>query len=121
MESKFNLKEFRERLGLSQVELAGILGVGERSVYNWEVKGTMPRNREVALKAIFADKITSGSAKNETSVAAGGNAQVTVNQAQQHVLDNIMSEVSAIKELLQGQIAQKDSQISKLLEIISNK
>lgn len=41
------LRSLRKRLGLSAAELARIIGVSEQSVYNWEAKKAVPRQRQV--------------------------------------------------------------------------
>jgi len=50
------LRTLRARLGLSQAQLARLLGVSDQSVYNWEGKKATPRKEQVqaivALRAI---------------------------------------------------------------------
>ncbi|MBL8297221.1 MAG: helix-turn-helix transcriptional regulator [Rhodanobacteraceae bacterium] len=45
------LKSLRVRLGLSAVELAGLLGVTGQSIYNWEQKKSTPRAAQLAQLA----------------------------------------------------------------------
>jgi DNA-binding transcriptional regulator YiaG len=42
------LRSLRARLGLSAPELARLLGVSDQSVYNWELKKTVPRKEQLA-------------------------------------------------------------------------
>lgn len=44
------LRALRERLDISQVELASLIGVSHNSIYNWETGGSQPR--EASLDAL---------------------------------------------------------------------
>lgn len=51
------VREARERANLTQQELAGHLGVSERSVQNWEAGTTFPRpSQRRALLAFIAEQ-----------------------------------------------------------------
>ena len=45
------LRSLRSRLGLSASDLARLLGVTDQSVYNWELKKTVPRREQLARLA----------------------------------------------------------------------
>lgn len=45
------LRSLRARLGLSASDLARLLGVTDQSVYNWELKKTVPRREQLATLA----------------------------------------------------------------------
>jgi DNA-binding transcriptional regulator YiaG len=45
------LRSLRSRLGLSAPELARLVGVSDQSVYNWELKKTVPRKEQLATLA----------------------------------------------------------------------
>ncbi len=45
------LRSLRARLGLSAPELARLMGVSDQSVYNWELKKTVPRKEQLASLA----------------------------------------------------------------------
>lgn len=48
-----DIRRMREARGLTQAELAARLGVGQRTVGNWERGETVPRNRIGMLRAYF--------------------------------------------------------------------
>ena len=41
------LRSLRNRLGLSAPDLARLLGVSDQSIYNWELKKTVPRREQL--------------------------------------------------------------------------
>jgi len=45
------LRSLRARLGLSQAQLAQLMGVSSQSVYNWETKKATPRKEQVGVLA----------------------------------------------------------------------
>jgi len=45
------LRSLRSRLGLSAPELAWLVGVSDQTVYNWELKKTVPRKEQLAALA----------------------------------------------------------------------
>jgi len=45
------LRSLRARLGLSASDLARLLGVTDQSVYNWELKKTVPRKEQLTTLA----------------------------------------------------------------------
>ena len=47
-----NLKKERKRAGLTQGELADLLGVGKTTIINWEHGKTCPQNKEMYSKII---------------------------------------------------------------------
>lgn len=49
------IKDARERAQLTQQELASKIGVGMRTIGNWERGETVPKNRMAALEAFFTD------------------------------------------------------------------
>lgn len=49
------IKAARERAHLTQAELATRIGVGLRTIGNWERGETVPKNRMAALEALFSD------------------------------------------------------------------
>lgn len=59
------IREARERRGWNQTELAAKLGVGYKTVSNWETGATMPQNRLGMLREIF------GAELDETSPDSG--------------------------------------------------
>lgn len=50
------IREARERAGLTQQELATRLGVTLRTIGNWERGATVPKNRQAAIRAFLAPR-----------------------------------------------------------------
>jgi transcriptional regulator with XRE-family HTH domain len=55
------IRRAREARGWTQEELATAVGVGPRTIGNWERGATIPRNRAGKLHAIFGDEISDDS------------------------------------------------------------
>ena len=47
--SKEELREFRKRMGYSQIELAAVLGLAQNTISRWE-KGTAPIGHPIVLR-----------------------------------------------------------------------
>ncbi len=56
MSTKINVKELRERLKMTQVELATEVGVDQSTVSLWETSNTTPRGPALKLLAMLAAK-----------------------------------------------------------------
>ena len=48
-----NINAERARMGLSWGQLAGILGVTRKTLYNWTTKGDIPQNALIQMTDIF--------------------------------------------------------------------
>lgn len=53
---EINVKEFRDKKGLTQTELARIMGVSTQTVKNWEAGRTIPSTAALKLKEIAANE-----------------------------------------------------------------
>jgi transcriptional regulator with XRE-family HTH domain len=63
------IRRAREARGWTQEELAQHLGVGHRTVGNWERGATIPKNRAGMLEALFADETAEADAIRAASDA----------------------------------------------------
>ena len=52
-----NINAERARMGLSWGQLAGILGVTRKTLYNWATKGCIPQNALIQMEDIFGCSI----------------------------------------------------------------
>lgn len=51
------IRALREARGLTQEQLASALGVGQRTIGNWERGDTIPRNRLGMIERFFGDEL----------------------------------------------------------------
>lgn len=61
MISSQEIRSARERAGLTQQQLGEMVGVGLRTVGNWERGETVPRNREATLRRVLAGHLDDAS------------------------------------------------------------
>lgn len=59
----------RERRGWTQAQLAQRVGVGQRTVGNWERGETVPMNRMAALRDLFAEDDASDPIRSASDIA----------------------------------------------------
>src|SRR5699024_10914959 len=59
-----DIREARNRAGLSQEELAAAVGVTLRTVGNWERSNTAPRDRLPALRSVLGDYLKASEAQS---------------------------------------------------------
>ncbi len=106
------IKKIRKDLGLNQTEFGEMLGVGLRSVQNWENGSrNMSESAEILLKErIKYEHSTDNSVNINTSHQSGNN-----------IVGSRESELLEIIKKKDEQIAEKDKQIQTLLEILKTK
>ncbi len=122
-----DVKKIREKMGVTQLQLAGMCGVTLRTVQNWETGKPLPERAQKLLEAIVSSRetISSGDAsQNGVSVAAGTGSQVTLNpdtqqffstlERQQDIMSRQLEELAEMRRLTQ----KKDEQIDMLLKLI---
>jgi transcriptional regulator with XRE-family HTH domain len=73
------IRSARERAGLTQQQLGELVGVGLRTVGNWERGETVPRNREAALRHVLADHL--GDASEPATLRAVADAEIVAEVA----------------------------------------
>lgn len=54
--NELDIKKIRERLGVSQEQLAEMVGVHPRTVQNWEAGYTIPKSKHAILRGLTLDK-----------------------------------------------------------------
>ena len=92
----FNVKEEREKLGLTQTELAEKIGVSLRTVQNYENGEVIPKSKYEILRNVFGDNIAQSNVHGDN-----------INKDTFNATDKFI-------ELLKA----KDEQINKLINII---
>lgn len=90
------LRDARERLNLTQEELASELGVSTRTVTNWEANG-VPRKAEYKVERYFGDTLVR--APGDAAVADARHADVTPSPRTGADL-SFASDVELLEELL---------------------
>lgn len=97
--NEIKVKELREGKGMTQAQLAQMMGVSIQTVKNWEAGKTIPSTARMKLQDIFC-----GDCSNVANNVTG---------------DNIQNSGKVI-DVLSHQLDEKDRQIGRLLSIIEN-
>ena len=103
-------KEWRERLGLTQLELSKLCGVSIRTVQNWDMGGNVPAASLYKLEAI-----ENGGAP---SPKPNGSSEAP---ASQQGLEALTDEIAALRKFFEEQLTRKDEMIEKLITALAQK
>ena len=103
-------KEWRERLGFTQLELSKLCGVSIRTVQNWDMGGNVPAASLYKLEAI-----ENGGAP---SPKPSGNSEAS---ASQQGLEALTDEIVALRKFYEDQLTRKDEMIEKLITALAQK
>jgi predicted transcriptional regulator len=106
--NELNIKEIREKLHISQMEFAKLIGVHPRTVQNWESGSPIPKSKYAILRDLMSES-TCITGNNNTSVAGNAN---NVNCSS--TIEKAIDEISAQRKLLE----KSQEQIDRLLTII---
>ncbi|MBQ4532982.1 MAG: helix-turn-helix transcriptional regulator [Alistipes sp.] len=110
-----DIKKIREKLGISQEQLAEMVGVHPRTVQNWESGSTIPKSKHAILRDLVLKPQRYAGGGEQTNVNGNninGN-NVTINPAD---MDKLL-EILSMKE---ASLVKAQEHIDKLLEIIGN-
>lgn len=113
-----DIKALREKHNLTQGELADKLGVSPRSVHNWEMGGVIPAPRRKMIAQFF--KEYGGFMLSEPTVDYGSKPAPAA-PSQSTTLDRILDEMVGMRKVVENQLAQKDTQINKLLGLLEKR
>lgn len=113
--NSLDIKKIREALGVSQEQLAEMVGVHPRTIQNWESGTTIPRSKHAILRDLTLkhQRYAGGEQTNIHGDNINGN-NVTVNQPD---TVNKLLEIISMKE---ASLVKAQEHIDKLLEIIGN-
>ena len=103
-------KEWRERLGLTQLELSKLCGVSIRTVQNWDMGGNVPAASLYKLEAI-----ENGGAPSPKP--NGSNPDLACLPR----LEALAADVAALRKTVDDQLAKKDEMIEKLITALAQK
>lgn len=104
-----NIKEIREKLGVSQETLAEMVGVHPRTIQNWESGTKIPKSKHAILRDLVL---------KPQNYAGGEQQNVNGDNVTVHKTDtDKLLEILASKE---QSLAKAQEHIDKLLEIIGN-
>lgn len=111
-----DIREIREKLGVSQESLAEMIGVHPRTIQNWESGSTIPKSKHAILRdlVIKPQQYAGGEQSNVNGNNINGN-NVTVNN-QPDTIEKLL-DILAMKE---ASLAKAQEHIDKLLGIIGN-
>ena len=109
-----NIKEIREKLGVSQETLAEMVGVHPRTIQNWESGTKIPKSKHAILRDLVLkpQRYAGGEQSNVNGDNINGN-NVTVNKTDTEKLLELLN-------LKEKSLAKAQEHIDKLLGIIGN-
>lgn len=110
----FDIKKIREKLDITQEQLAEMVGVHPRTIQNWESGSTIPQSKHVILRDLMLKNpaVCRWWRTNINGNNINGN-NVTVNPTDMNKLLEILS-------MKEASLAKAQEHIDKLLEIIGN-
>lgn len=111
-----DIKKIREELGVSQEQLAEMVGVHSRTIQNWESGSTIPKSKHAILRDLVVKPQRYAGGGEQTNVHGNninGN-NVTVNQP------DTMGKLMEILAMKETSLTKAQEHIDKLLEIIGN-
>lgn len=97
-------------MGITQTELASIMGVSPQTIKNWEAGGTIPAPAKAKLKEVSTQRIS-------------GEGNTVANNINGDNLQNSGAVINALIHQLDEkdrQVAKSQEQIDRLLTIIEN-
>lgn len=115
--NKVEVKEIREKMGISQEKFAKLLGVTARTVQNWESGGVIPQTKREILHEMSIN--FSGSEQKNVNGNNTMNNNTTNNYSDccnddNQFLSKTLDEIAEQRKL----VAKSQEQIDKLLAII---
>lgn len=131
--TELELKELRKKLGLTQVQLAEIVGVDVKTIQNWEAGRRIPKTKDGILRGLEAKNHVVFGGQFVTGGGDAVNGDKIVEKVKEEVEDEQVEEVTVIKKVkcdlddirkeladLKKTHAEVVSQNSRLLAIIEN-
>ena len=111
-----DIKKIREKLGISQEQLAEMVGVHPRTVQNWESGSTIPKSKHAILRDLVLKPQQYYCGDVEQANVMGDNIKNATDMAMQSELSK-MIDLLASKEL---SLQKAQEHIDRLLAIIDN-
>lgn len=131
--TELELKELRRKLGLTQVQLAEIVGVDVKTIQNWEAGRRIPKTKDGILRGLETKNHVVFGGQFVTGGGDAVNGDKIVEKIKEEVEDEQVEEVTVIKKVkcdledirkeladLKKTHAEVVSQNSRLLAIIEN-
>lgn len=113
----FDVKELRQKLGLSQQQFALLVGASVKTISNWENGGIIPASKIPQLEAIGSNATLidhSGNRNGDNSMqVVGDNSSVSTCSA----LDKAMDELAAQRRMLE----KSQQQIDRLITLLEDR
>ena len=109
-----DIKKIREKLGISQEQLAEMVGVHPRTVQNWESGSTIPKSKHAILRGLMPQQYYGGNV--EQANVMGDNIKNAADTGMQSELSKLI-DLLASKEL---SLQKAQEHIDRLLAIIDN-
>lgn len=89
-----DVKEIREKMGVTQSQLAEMCGLKVRAIQKWEASDVVASSTEILLKALFREHVQSASSVTAGSgtAVAGVNNRVNADEALLRAFDEIAAQ-----------------------------
>lgn len=126
--NNLQLKELRKKLGITQCELAKIIGVDIKTVQNWESGRKIPKTKEGILRNLENDSryvfggqhVQNGDAVNGDKVVGSNNEQDVCNfvDDERLLLRQAMNEISEMRKLLSSALEANQRTNDRLLSLL---
>ena len=116
--NNLNIKEERQKLGITQKELAKLVGVSITTIQNWEAGGVIPKTKEQILSMALTPNIVSRKLYGGQHVLGGdavnGDKIVEKFTEREIEIDKAEIDCDPLVAALQSTIADQKDQISFL-------
>ncbi|MGM9873191.1 MAG: helix-turn-helix domain-containing protein [Muribaculaceae bacterium] len=122
------LKELRKKLGVTQLELASILGVDVKTVQNWEYGRTIPKSKDGILRNLENNpRFVFGGQHVQNGDAINGNKVISESEKANHVIDadsgalnHALNEITEMRKLLSSALEANQRTNDRLLTLLEN-
>ena len=104
--SELDIKYLRQKLGVTQKELAKMVGVSENTIQNWEYGRRIPSTKHQILCSLLPNNTSSvGSSRPISEISD---------------LSKALDEISEMRKLVQEQVRYNQEQFDRLMRVIES-
>lgn len=127
--NSLELKELRKKLGVTQLELASILGVDIKTVQNWESGRKIPKSKDGILRTIEnnprfvfgGQHVQNGDAINgDKVISAESEKSNHISDTDSGALNHALNEITEMRKLLSSALEANQRTNDRLLTLLEN-